>query len=151
MKKGILWMLVLCTMLGIFFLSSQDGESSSGLSRQVTLFILKFSPSYQNLDVINQAIISDRANDIVRALAHIGVYFVLGITVTLLLLEYSLAYTKSFAAMWCILFSIVDELNQHFFSVARSFQLIDLYKDGIGSIIGIALTYYTMVYLYKAK
>ena len=67
----ILILLLLCTFFIIFGFSSQDGETSGGLSRNITNKILQLSSKYNNLEQEEKDQVSDRTEKIIRYLSSI--------------------------------------------------------------------------------
>ena len=128
-RKIILWILVILWMGLIFYFSSFNGVKSTEQSQG----FLSHTVLLEGKDDLIQAL-----DPIVRKTAHIGVYFVLGILVSLALNEYNLDIKKFIimAFLICFLYSISDEIHQLFVS-GRSAELKDVLIDSGGSLIGI--------------
>ncbi|MEG2639059.1 MAG: VanZ family protein [Clostridiales bacterium] len=139
-KKIILWILTICCVVGIFMFSAQPAPQSGGLSKSFTKEIMQTFSFYQSMEREKQTAFIETADEVVRSLAHVFVFFVLGICVCALISSYGLKYTLLWSLLFCILYAIFDECHQGFFVDGRAFQIIDLCKDWFGSFLGISLT-----------
>lgn len=120
-KRGVYWCLLIGWMLVIFFFSSQDGTSSSGLSNSIiNLFPVRIEPL------------------IIRKIAHFTEYFILGILSFNLCLEYTDATKKKMLQIWlfCVLYAISDEWHQGFVG-GRNPAIFDVLIDSLGSLFGV--------------
>lgn len=127
-KNKISLLLVILWMIFIFVMSSFDATSSSNQSN----FIVDIITSIINIKDIGLLSL------IIRKLAHFTEYFILGI----LVINFIIRYDKKIiiAILLCIIYATSDEIHQ-IFVPGRSFQIIDIMIDSLGSIMGI--------YLYK--
>ena len=79
-KRFILWLLVILWMGIIFFLSAQTAAESSGLSGQtIRTLIPIFMPEFVDMSQGQLNEIVTNLQHIVRNIAHILIYFILGI------------------------------------------------------------------------
>ena len=120
-------------MFLIFFFSSQTGSESSNLSNGV----LSFLSSIIHISLDNQLF-----HLLIRKLAHLTVYLILGVLLINLFKQYQKITKKKIIIMilLCMLYAISDEFHQSFVA-NRSPMVIDVLIDTLGSTIGI--------YLYK--
>lgn len=127
----------LCWMLLIFMLSAQEASLSSATSHSLALSFLSLLPFSHVLDY--EAILPV-ANYILRTCAHFSEYFVLAVLFTFQALFYVINRKKRclFSALFCLLYSISDEIHQ-IFVPGRSFQLFDIMIDFFGSVSGLLL------------
>lgn len=140
MKKQIaLWMLVIITILFMFFFSAQTGAQSSSVSGKVTHVMLSVYPTYQNADPSEQLSIFREVHRFVRSLAHFSLFCWFGFVLTLLIKSYHIKRAVLISAGICFLCAVGDELHQLLFSKGRAFEWVDLLKDWSGSACGILL------------
>ena len=107
--------------------NSNDSSSQSGFIVNILSSILKID----NLEILTF---------IIRKLAHITEYFILGILMINCLKDYKIKNIFIVAIFLCILYSWTDEIHQLFVS-GRSGNIIDVLIDSIGIMLGI--------YIYK--
>lgn len=139
MKKTCLWLATLLWMGVIWVLSSQDGTNSAALSNGFTAYILQNIILSLTDSLDQQQAYFTLANYITRECAHVFIYLVLGLLTAWLAHVHQITRKISLPFAFCAIFAIADEINQEFFTTGRSFQLIDLYKDWFGAILGIFL------------
>ena len=152
-KRIVLWTLLVLQVSLVFSFSLQDAKESSKISKEVTA---KFKSTEQFENELRNEKASDGSNKykdenavvkiaernflkiegITRKLAHISLFFVLGIILILLIMSYGME--RFFAAGSSILFAaavgFVDETIQ-LFSVGRAGMLKDVFIDLSGTII----------------
>lgn len=129
MKKRINILLVIIWMLLIFIMSSFDGTKSSNQSN----FIVTFISQLFNISNV------DNLSFIIRKTAHFTEYLILGLLVYNMLKDYS-KHTY-IAIIICIIYAISDEIHQ-IYVAGRTFKLLDIIIDTIGSICGITIMKY---------
>ena len=132
-NKIIKFILVIITMIAIFIFSNQPATESQALSNGV---VYKTKEIINNNDCSNNKCISTNWNRIIRKIAHFTLYFILGITVYLLLKEYTDKRVILFTILICFLYAISDEVHQ-LFVPGRSFQVFDIVIDTLGSTMSI--------------
>nr|WP_302595506.1 VanZ family protein [uncultured Cellulosilyticum sp.] len=135
------YILLVCILVCIFILSSQSAQESKALSNH-------FISIYQRGVEINpffshrtKEVLLSRPSHYVRKLAHIFIYFILGI-VTLLTLwrtQIRRSICPLLALMICIIYAITDEWHQYYVA-GRGAQLSDVRIDSCGALIGIMLS-----------
>ena len=137
-KKIISIILVILWMGLIFKMSSYNGIDSGNQSGFIVNFIANIF-NINNLDIISF---------IVRKIAHLSEYLILGILAHNLIKNYN---KKTFIAILiCIIYAISDEIHQ-IFVPGREFKLLDICIDSIGSIIGIYMYKYILYITNKYK
>lgn len=117
----ILWMIVIFTMSSF---NANDSGKQSGI-------IVNFISNIFNISNVRLLSL------IVRKLAHFTEYFILGV----LSINYFIKYKKNinYSYLLCIFSAITDEVHQ-LFVFGRSCQLMDIFIDSVGAIIGIIFT-----------
>lgn len=115
-------------MIFIFTMSSFNANDSSNQSNFIVNILVNIF-NIHNIDILSL---------IIRKLAHLTEYAILGLLVYNLIHSYN---KKTYIALFIsILYAITDEMHQYFVP-GRSCQITDIMIDTIGIIIG--------VYLYK--
>lgn len=142
--KPFLWLMVMLWIVLIFYLSHQPAKESVSLSAGFIHKIMGLIlPDYQSLLPEEQTIIIDNLHNIVRKMAHLMLYFVLGVLSTLAMLQLCLKPYKLiiYSLLICIAYSISDEIHQ-LFVPGRLGTIRDIIIDSFGALIGI----YTVKY-----
>lgn len=144
------WALTLAWCGCIVYLSLQDAPQSAALSSGLTKRILEWFSSYRALSVSQQAVVLLKVQDLVRELAHVAEYTVLGALTTLLARSYRV---RSWLVVWgaTAAFAVMDECLQEFATVGRAFQVIDLIKDWLGAFLGIGCVWLVCLIAKRAK
>ena len=138
-KRFILWLLVILWMGIIFFLSAQTSAESSGLSGQtIRTLIPIFMPEFIDMSQAQQNEIVANLQNIVRKMAHILIYLILGILCMCALSTYNLRLkVKIFASLIIgTVYAVTDELHQLFVD-GRGGQLSDICIDFCGVLLGV--------------
>lgn len=136
MKKIILWVLTLSVALGIFMFSEQSAEQSSAISGAVTQGLLGSLFSFFELTEDQQETI----HIVIRALAHVVSFALLGFFDSLLVQSYRLRYWLPISFGSCAAYAVFDEYHQLWLCAGRAFEWSDIVKDCIGALIGIGLS-----------
>lgn len=105
--------------------NASDSSSQSGFIVNFLNNILKI----ENVDILSF---------IIRKLAHITEYFILGLLTINCLKDYKIKNIFIVSMLFCILYSCTDEFHQLFVS-GRSGSIKDVMIDSIGIIFGIAI------------
>lgn len=142
-KKSIIYLILLLVwMVVIFNFSNQDGDTSLGLSNDITEKAIDISSKITNKKLTmyekKQKILDYRF--IVRKSAHFTEYFILGILVILNLKNYKIKHIILWSTIFCLVYASTDELHQYF-TLARDARLLDVLIDTSGSILGIFVVY----------
>lgn len=144
MKKIIFWILCITWAVIIFMFSNEPAnvsdKTSLGFTENIIVFLIK-------LDVIEIPVsslgleetvkqIAENLNNIIRKLAHFGIYLILGILVyNLLLCYFNNKRAVLLTLIVCLLYAISDEIHQLFIP-GRSGQIKDVLIDFSGSFSG---------------
>ena len=131
---SLLWASVVMWMGVIFCLSAQASDESAQLSGGL---LAKISELFG-------AIISEH---MLRKLAHMLEYSLLGALCVTAFRASSADYSPVLAFLLCVFYSVTDETHQ-LFVPGRSGSVYDMLVDSSGALIGIAVTCFT-VYLFK--
>ena len=126
----------------IYGFSSQNGETSGGLSENITKFMIHIAiPNYEKLGKVEQENLFDNLHYCVRKAAHFTEYAILGILIILFLMTYSFPVRQSIVITCCIclLYAATDEWHQGFIN-GRSPSLKDVTIDTFGAVAGVVFT-----------
>ena len=130
-------------MIVIFLFSNQEANQSTKVSNGVidrtVIEIYEFFNKNATESKISE--IKEIAVFPIRKLAHLSVYFILGILVLLLMKEFKLTYKDMIivSTLICMLYACSDEIHQ-LFVIGRSGEARDVFLDTCGSFLGIVLT-----------
>lgn len=136
----VLFILILTTFITIFRFSSQDGQTSSSLSKEVTENVTKRINKIQNLEEAQKKNVLSRIEKIIRKIAHFSLYTIVGILLMSLACTYEFTEFKRGGISFLIglMYACLDELHQFFIS-ERSAQITDVMIDSMGVLFGILL------------
>lgn len=136
----VLFILILTTFITIFRFSSQDGQTSSSLSKEVTEKVTKRINKIQNLEETERKNVFSRIEKIIRKIAHFSLYTIVGILLMSLACTYEFTEFKRGGISFLIglMYACLDELHQFFIS-ERSAQITDVMIDSMGVLFGILL------------
>ncbi len=151
MKKVIIitisWLLVVCWMLLIFFLSDMNGEESTNKSvKTIETTIKKTVETTNDLGITNKNLdskkvqeVAKKANFPVRKLLHLGEYLILTLLLMNALYRSGVKKNKTFifSLLISILYACSDEFHQSFTS--RTASIKDILIDSLGSIIAVII------------
>ena len=132
----ILWMGL------IFSFSSQTGTSSSSLSTKVLTRIAITIDKDMTDEEIDEFV--DKYSFIIRKVAHLTIYFILGILAYINLKEY-MRVTPAlviYSIIFCLVYASTDEIHQLLVN-GRSGNIYDVILDTCGSTLAILISYYS--------
>ena len=138
--KPLSFLPALVMMYVIYSFSAQTGEVSGTLSfetsRTLVLAYNKFLGKGYSNEILNLLI--TQIHPLVRKMAHIGVYFILAITIAFPLYVYRIRGFLLFllGGAFCVLFAFLDEYHQSFVA-GRGPSLRDVGIDSIGIFSGL--------------
>ena len=137
MKKNLLRALFLSLLITIFVLifnfSSQNGEESGSLSKMVTEKIVNTLPYIKDLDFDDKEKIIENGEIIVRKLAHLSIYTLVGIfAMAFMLYKFGISFLVG------LIYAITDEYHQSFVA-GRGPAITDVCIDTAGVCIGIVI------------
>ena len=138
--RGILLIMLMGTFGIIFGFSNQNGETSGGLSRKVTEFIVEINPFNKNITEEQKELQIENLHPKIRKLAHFSIYTLVGILLMSLCMTYELKNIKRFfiSLIFGIIYATTDEIHQLFIQ-GRSGNFIDVLIDTSGVLFGIIL------------
>ena len=132
----ILWMGL------IFSFSNQTGTSSSSLSTKVLTRIAVTIDKDMTDEEIDEFV--DKYSFIIRKVAHLTIYFILGILIYINLKEY-MKVTPAlviYSIIFCLVYASTDEIHQLLVN-GRSGNIYDVILDTCGSTLAILISYYS--------
>ena len=130
-KKIINIVLLVLWMIFIFIMSSFDSNASdnqSGLIVNIVNSVIHTS----NIDLLTT---------IIRKLAHLTEYFILGLLMINYLKDYKINKVYILSVLFSFIYAITDELHQTFIS-GRSGEVRDIVIDTVGALIGVLIYKY---------
>ena len=155
MLKRTLFRITMLILLGltffsIFNFSSQDGTTSSGLSRKVARKIVDVFPYTKNLSENTKNKIVEKSQPIIRKGAHFSIYMLVGIFIMSFISTYKLHLKYKFliSILVGLVYAISDEIHQGF-TPGRTPSPIDVGIDTCGVMFGIVLVLIA-ISVYKA-
>lgn len=125
MKKIIKLLFIIIWLLVIFLFSNQDGSTSTSLTNGILEKYLFF-------------VDSDIFFMIIRKMAHITEYFILGILVLNFINEFKIDKKIVISILICFILASFDELHQLFIP-DRTGCLLDVFIDMFGASLGILI------------
>ena len=139
---AVFWLIPLSLMALIFFFSSQTAEESTEVSQRLGGFLIRSYNAVMRL--LNLPTATEKNAEsidfVLRKCAHFVIYLLLGGSLTNAL-RFSRVNPKVAlrgAFLWCVAYSVSDEIHQWFIS-GRSAQVRDILIDSFGAFTG-ALT-----------
>lgn len=138
--RAILIILLIAIFTTIFDFSSQDGEKSGSLSREITEVVTKDIKSIQKLEKNAKEEALKKIEHIIRKIAHFSIYMLVGILMMSLMYTYKLEQFKKIGVSFVVglLYAISDEIHQSFIP-DRSPLVGDVCIDSCGVIVGIGI------------
>ena len=133
MKKYVNIILLILWMIVIFIMSNSPSVESINQSNFITNLINKIL-NVKNIELLDF---------IVRKLAHLFEYAVLGVLTINCLKDYKVKKIIVFSIIICFLYACSDEIHQ-LFIMGRSGKFIDVIIDTIGASIGVLV--YNFIY-----
>jgi VanZ family protein len=126
----------------IFSFSNQTGTSSSSLSTKVLTRIAITIDKDMTDEEIDEFV--DKYSFIIRKVAHLTIYFILGILAYINLKEY-MKVTPAlviYSIIFCLVYASTDEIHQLLVN-GRSGNIYDVILDTCGSTLAILISYYS--------
>ncbi len=144
MKINIL-RFVLIVLLGmtfntIFQFSSENADTSGRRSGAIIRYIIDIAPYTKNLSEETKQKLVERAQPIVRKLAHFSIYTLVGILIMSFTSTYNILLWKKFLISIGVglTYAISDEFHQSFIP-GRSAEIRDVMIDTSGVLLGILM------------
>lgn len=130
----------ICMMVIIYSFSGQNGVESAGLSLKVSCFLVKVAARIFERPLSPEQILfhAEEIHFIVRKLAHMGIYFLLAVSVSFPLYVYGLRGIRLMlvAGIFCVAFACTDEYHQSLVA-GRGPSRRDVFIDSIGVFFGV--------------
>lgn len=130
----------ICMMCLIYYLSGQDGVTSAGLSLKVSIKVVEIASRIFDHPLSTEEILqyADLIHFLIRKCAHMGLYFLLAVSVSFPLYVYGLRGIPLMlvAGGFCVAFACGDEYHQSLIA-GRGPSKKDVMIDSIGVLAGI--------------
>lgn len=139
-KKIIMLILCMITMLSITLLSSQNAEKSTELSVGISEKIVDTTPKIDKLSENERDISITNMNIKIRNIAHFTLFLILGVVIYITMQTFGIRHSFVLSLSICILYALFDETYQMLLQNGRTFEIIDLVKDWIGALVGVTIT-----------
>lgn len=156
MKKIILriiFLILLCsTFFVIFDFSAQTGQESSSLSSKVTRTLIDIFPYTKNLSVETKEILIEQSEIVIRKLAHLTIYTLVGIFIMSFMYTYNIKLKIQFGTSLLVglIYAITDEIHQSFVP-ERGPSVTDVCIDLCGVLLGICIVILIITIYNKIK
>lgn len=138
MKKYFNIVILILCMIFIFIMSNSSAIESSDQSGIITTLLNKIL-KLENVDLLEF---------IIRKLAHLLEYIILGILMINCLKDYNIKNIIFLSILFCFIYACTDEVHQLFIP-GRSGKIDDVLLDTLGSIIGVV--FYKLFYKNKVQ
>ena len=126
----------------IYYLSGQDGVTSAGLSLKVSIKVVELASKIFDHPLTGEEILqyADMIHYLIRKFAHMGLYFLLAVSVSFPLYVYGLRGIPLMivAGGFCVAFACGDEYHQSMVA-GRGPSKKDVMIDSVGVLAGIIL------------
>lgn len=141
--------LLVTWMIVIFIFSNQNGNTSQNTSDKVSTSIVNTIEIITNNEIPakkkNDFVVNNRF--VIRKFAHFTLYFILGILVYLVFIDFNISKSVIYSIVFCLLYAISDEVHQ-MFSIGRTAKAFDVFIDTLGSIVG---SYFCLLFHKRIK
>ena len=140
MLKPLSFLPAIGMMYLIYYLSGQDGVTSAGLSLKVSIKVVEIAAKIFDHTLTRQEVLqyADLIHFLIRKCAHMGLYFMLAVSVSFPLYVYGLRGIPLMivAGGFCVAFACGDEYHQSLVA-GRGPSKKDVMIDSIGVLAGI--------------
>ena len=145
-------MLTIACMVCIFCFSMDNANKSSDKSGRVTKTAVQtFVKDYNKMPPSKQMSVMDKAEHIVRKLAHYSIYTLLGFLASLTVGRRKLFSKKSLGVLlFCFLYACSDEIHQ-IFVPGRAGMFTDVLIDTSGALTGMLISMTAMWLYFRIK
>lgn len=139
--RGILIIALIAIFVTIFGFSNQNAETSSGLSRKVTNFVVEIIPKIKDMPEQQKEEVTNRVEKVVRKIAHYSIYTLVGMLLMGLMSTYKLKELDRIAVSLIIgmIYASTDEIHQAFVP-GRGPLITDVILDTLGVLTGIFIS-----------
>ena len=137
-KKLIIYIILSITCMGIiFYFSSRNTIESNSASKNLIRNVIDKYESITGKNINKESLVT-KLNYPIRKLAHFSIYFLLGLVVYSLFLHTNMKHKLLFSILTCVVYALFDEIHQ-LFVLGRTGQVLDVFIDSMGSIIGMLI------------
>ena len=140
MLKPLSFLPAISMMCLIYYLSGQDGTTSAGLSLKVSIKVVEIAAKIFDHTLTAEEVLhyADLIHFLIRKFAHMGLYFLLAVSVSFPLYVYGLRGIPLMlvAGAFCVAFACGDEYHQSLVA-GRGPSKKDVMIDSIGVLAGI--------------
>lgn len=142
LKKMIALFFVIVWMLVIFSFSAKNSVDSNNMSKKFLNEIVTTTVKIVRINTTKAKINAfvEKYNIVIRKVAHVSIYLILSIIVTIILDLYGIENKKLYiySLLFCLMYSLTDEVHQ--LSVdGRSGKMFDVMIDNIGISLGLII------------
>ncbi len=139
-KQIISIVLVIFWMITVFKFSNQQGSSSSGISKKVSMKIVEICDIQNKMSQEQKIETSEKIEPFIRKLAHYIIYIIGGILILNCLCVLNVKYKNAviIAMIIGVAYATSDEIHQLFVG-GRSGRVVDVVIDSIGICTGIVM------------
>lgn len=138
-RKIVWWILTVCCAALILGLSFQSVSSSIKISGTITNAVLEQNTAYKEAPPIVQQVKNDALHVTLRSSAHVVLFATLAFCMSMLAKSYTRKWWAAISVPSCMAFAVLDECVQYIRKAGRAFELLDIYRDWQGMLIGIAV------------
>ena len=138
---ALLWVLTVFWMVTIFMFSAQPAEESSAVSGSLTEWLVSaVTPDFHELSPKQQEALVEDWHNVIRKIAHLTEYGILGmlLTASLLVSNVRPRLSAGIAGGVSLLYAASDEVHQLFIE-SRGPGVVDVLIDFVGAAAGIAV------------
>ena len=140
MLKPLSFLPAIGMMYLIYYLSGQDGITSAGLSLKVSIKVVELAAKVFDHTLTSEEVLqyADMIHYYIRKFAHMGLYFLLAVSVSFPLYVYGLRgiALMILAGGFCVAFACADEYHQSMVA-GRGPSKKDVMIDSIGVLAGV--------------
>lgn len=140
--KKISLILVIVWLIVIFLFSGEKAPQSNHTSDRVTIAIVKIRDKVIGVNTSDKEIdkLVIKVRPIVRKVAHIMEYLILGILIFNLVVKFNINKAYIIALILCLSLAVLDECHQLFIP-GRTGRIFDVFVDTFGIILGLIVCY----------
>lgn len=150
LARYILMILIIFLCVKIYRLSNENGKISKDTSNNVTKNIIMIFNNNIPENELNKKV--ETIDPIIRKIAHLSLYIILGLLVMLCLETFNNTEIKKIgiSVLFTFLYACSDELHQKFV-IGRSGEFRDVLIDTVGALIGVLTVFITITIIRKIR
>ncbi len=135
-QRIVWWVLTVACACTILTLSLQPASKSAQISAPVADWVIEQDTTIEDLPPAQQTDVKMKKHNAVRDVAHVFMYTGLSVCACMLTQTYSEKRWYLVGVPACVIFSVLDEFLQNTFAEGRVFQMGDVLRDWLGTVIG---------------